>query len=185
MRPGRGHAQAVPAAMIAVVDLERVTAECNACKTAAAALRSQGHGASEPAQKALATPLETERQVDPGRDRRARRARSPTPRFRRGSRRSRPSGRPARQEMSRAAGSRCSATRHTSRSRSRDKLGPIYQQVMQQPRRQRHARSRLDAGDNAPRIDVTPDVLAALNAALPTIATTAPAPRAQQQPQGR
>ena len=34
-------------------------------------------------------------------------------------------------------------------------------------------------------LDVTNDVLAALNTALPTVATTAPAAPAQQQPQGR
>jgi hypothetical protein len=38
---------------------------------------------------------------------------------------------------------------------------------------------------SASAIDVTNDVLAALNAALPSVATTAPAAPAQQQPQGR
>jgi hypothetical protein len=34
-------------------------------------------------------------------------------------------------------------------------------------------------------LDVSNDVLTALNAALPSIATTAPAPARQTQPQGR
>ena len=52
-------AQAIPPAVVAVVDLEKVTSECNACKTAAAALRSQAT-ALQSRQTALATPLETE-----------------------------------------------------------------------------------------------------------------------------
>ena len=46
--PRAASAQAVPAAVIAVVDLEKVTADCNACKTAAAALRSQVTALAEP-----------------------------------------------------------------------------------------------------------------------------------------
>ncbi len=48
--------------MIAVVDLERVTGECNACKTAAAALRSQVT-AVQNREKTLAAPLETEQKA--------------------------------------------------------------------------------------------------------------------------
>ena len=62
-----------------------------------------------------------------------------------------------------------------------DKLGPIYQQVMTR----RGANVLMVVGATvatAQNVDVTNDVLAALNSALPTIATTAPA---QSQPQGR
>ena len=62
-----------------------------------------------------------------------------------------------------------------------DKLGPIYQQVMTR----RGANIMVEVGATlatATSVDVTNDVLAALNAALPSIATTAPA---QQAPQGR
>ena len=52
-------AQAIPGAVIAVVDLEKVTSDCNACKTASAALRSQAT-ALQSRQQALATPLQTE-----------------------------------------------------------------------------------------------------------------------------
>ena len=64
------------------------------------------------------------------------------------------------------------------------KLAPIYQQVMQR----RGANILVEIGTtlaSASAIDVTNDVLAALNAALPSLATTAPAQAQQQQPQGR
>ena len=63
------------------------------------------------------------------------------------------------------------------------KLGPIYQQVMQ--RRGSNImveRGSVLAAANA--VDVTTDVLTALNAALPSLVTTAPAAPANQ-PQGR
>ena len=62
-----------------------------------------------------------------------------------------------------------------------DKLGPIYQQVMTR----RGANIMLETGSTlatSNSVDVTNDVLAALNTALPTLATTAPA---QAAPQGR
>ena len=57
--PSAASAQAVPAAVVAVVDLDRVTQQCNACKTAQAALSSQ-ITAYQTREKSLATPLETE-----------------------------------------------------------------------------------------------------------------------------
>ena len=59
LAPSAAIAQAVPAAVIAVVDLERVTGNCNACKTASAALRSQVTSLQS-REKALAAPLQTE-----------------------------------------------------------------------------------------------------------------------------
>ncbi len=57
--PAAAQAQAVPAAVISIVDLEKVTGQCNACKTATAALQAQGT-ALQNRQKALSAPLETE-----------------------------------------------------------------------------------------------------------------------------
>ena len=57
--PSAAQAQAIPSAIVAVVDLDRVTSQCTACKTAAAALRSQATG-FENHRQALATPLQTE-----------------------------------------------------------------------------------------------------------------------------
>ena len=62
-----------------------------------------------------------------------------------------------------------------------DKLGPIYQQVMTR----RGANLLVEVGATlatSQSVDVTNDVLSALNASLPSIATTAPV---QQKPQGR
>jgi len=66
-----------------------------------------------------------------------------------------------------------------------EKLGPIYTQVMQR----RGANIMVEIGTtlaSASGIDVTTDVLTALNTAMPSLQTTAPAPaRPAQQPQGR
>ena len=58
-----------------------------------------------------------------------------------------------------------------------EKLDPIFQQVMQR----RGANVLVEQGSTlaaATAVDVTNDVLAALNSSLTTISTTAPAPRA-------
>ena len=57
--PGAAQAQAVPGAVVAVVDLEKVTSDCNACKTARATLQGQVN-AYNARKQALATPLEAE-----------------------------------------------------------------------------------------------------------------------------
>jgi Skp family chaperone for outer membrane proteins len=62
-----------------------------------------------------------------------------------------------------------------------DKLGPIYTQVMQR----RGANMMVEIGQtlaSGASLDVTNDVITALNSALPSIQTTAPAPA---KPQGR
>jgi len=56
---GSAQAQAIPAAVVAVVDLERVTSLCNACQSARATLQGQVT-ALQAREKNLATPLETE-----------------------------------------------------------------------------------------------------------------------------
>jgi len=65
-----------------------------------------------------------------------------------------------------------------------DKLGPIYSSVMQR----RGANIMVEIGQtlaSGATLDVTNDVLTALNSALPSIATTAPAAARTNQPQGR
>ena len=62
MLPSAASAQALPAAVIAVVDLDRVTQQCNACRTATAALKSQITNLQN-REKTLATPLETEQKA--------------------------------------------------------------------------------------------------------------------------
>ena len=65
-----------------------------------------------------------------------------------------------------------------------DKLNPIFAQVMQR----RGANVLVDQNATlatAASVDVTNDALTALNAALTTIQTVAPAPARPNQPQGR
>src|SRR5215210_5000330 len=60
LSPTAAAAQAVPAAVVAVVDLDKVTNSCNACKTASNTLRGQVTSL-QAREKSLAAPLETER----------------------------------------------------------------------------------------------------------------------------
>ena len=60
--PSASQAQALPAAVIAVVDLEKVTTDCTACKAARATLQGQVT-ALQNREKALAAPLETEQKA--------------------------------------------------------------------------------------------------------------------------
>jgi len=178
--PTAAQAQAIPAAVIAVVDLERVTGQCNACKTATAALRSQVSGL-QAREKALSTPLETEGKAiqtainalngkDPDAALQAR-VRAFEQKRQQGA-----------QEISRQQ-QQIQRNQQYIQQQIATKLGPIYQQVMQR----RSATVLLETGStlaSSASIDVTNDVLAGLNTALPTIATTAPA-QAQQTPPGR
>jgi len=182
--PVAASAQAIPGAVIAVVDLDRVTRDCNACKTAAAALRSRGT-ALQNRQRTLATPLETEGKsiqtaIDALQGKPADAAlqdRVKSWETRRNT---------AAQELQRSQEQLQRDQQYIAQQIS-TKLGPIYSQVMQR----RGANMLVEvsttlATSNA--LDVTNDVLAALNTALPSVQTTAPAAPAQQQrqqPQGR
>jgi Skp family chaperone for outer membrane proteins len=176
--PSVAHAQAIPGAVIAVVDLERVQSECTACKGAATALQSQA-SAIKAREQALTTPLQTEGQSiqtainalngkDPDAALQARIKAFDT---------------------KRQQGAQEIATRTQQFQRNQayvaqqiqSKLNPIYSQVMQR----RGANVLVEQGAtlaSASALDVTTDVLTALNTALPSVQTTAPA---QQAPQGR
>ena len=178
LAPAAAKAQAIPAAVIAVVDLEKVTSDCNACKTASASLRSQVT-ALQNRQKTLAGPLETEQKAlqaavealkgaQPDAALQAR-VRAFQQREQQGS-----------QELQRQQ-QQLQRNQAYIQQQIAQKLGPIYQQVMQR----RGATIMLEQGATlaaSNSVNVTSDVVAALNAALPSIQTTAPA---QQQPQGR
>ena len=60
LAPAAASAQAIPPATIAVVDLDKVSSTCNACRTAQATLQGQVNALQGP-RNALATPLQTER----------------------------------------------------------------------------------------------------------------------------
>jgi len=176
--PTAASAQAVPAAVIAVVDLERVTASCNACKTANAALTSQVN-ALKTRQQTLAAPLSTEGQALEAAGK-ALNGKAPDAALQARAKAYQTKLQQAQQEMARQEEQIRRNQAHIQKQIG-DKLGPIYQQVMTR----RGANVLLEAGTtlaSSNSVDVTNDVLAGLNSALPTIATTAPA---TQQPQGR
>jgi len=176
--PSAATAQALPAAVVAVVDLDRVTAECNACKTAQAALKSQVQ-AYQSREQALATPLETEQKsIQAAVD--ALKGKEPDAALKTRIEGFQRKQQQAAQELS-TQQRQIQANQQYIQKQIQDKLSPIYQQVMQR----RGANLLVEVGTTlatAQNVDVTNDVLAALNASLPTLVTTAPAAPA---PQGR
>jgi outer membrane protein len=178
LAPTAASAQNIPPAVIAVVNLERVTAECTSCRSASAALRSQVT-ALENRQRALATPLETEaKSIQAAVD--ALKGAQPDAALQARVRAFQQRQQQGSQEVQRQQ-QQIQRNQAYIQQQIGQKLGPIYQQVMQR----RGANLMVETGTTlaaGSSLDVTNDVLAALNAALPTIATTAPA---QAQPQGR
>ena len=181
--PSAASAQAIPSAVVAVVDLEKVTSECNACKTAAAALRSQAT-ALQSRQTALATPLETEgKSIQAAVD--ALNGKEPDAALQTRAKAWQSKRDAAAQEITRGE-QQLQRNQAYINQQVRDKLGPIYSQVMQR----RGANIMVESGATlatATSVDVTNDVLTALNSAMPTIVTQAPAQATTQrkQPQGR
>ena len=176
--PSAATAQALPSAVVAVVDLDRVTSECNACKTAQAALRSQVQ-AYQSREQALAAPLETEQKsIQAAID--ALKGKEPDAALKNRVQAFQNKQQQAAQELS-TQQRQIQANQAYIQKQIQDKLNPIYQQVMTR----RGANLLVEVGTTlatAQNVDVTNDVLAALNAALPTLVTTAPTPPA---PQGR
>ena len=181
--PSAGHAQAIPGAVVAVVDLDKVTSACNACKTAAAALRSQAT-AFESRRQALATPLQTEgKSIQAAVD--ALGGKDPDAALQARARAFQTKQQQAEQELS-AQQQQIQRNNQYIQKQIAEKLGPIYTQVMQK----RGANLMVEVGSTlatGASLDVSNDVVTALNSALPTIQTTAPAApaRPQNQPQGR
>ena len=176
--PSAATAQALPNAVVAVVDLDRVTAECNACKTAQAALKSQVQS-YQGREQALAAPLETEQKsIQAAVD--ALKGKEPDAALKTRIEAFQRKQQQAAQELS-TQQRQIQANQQYIQKQIQDKLSPIYQQVMQR----RGANLLVEVGSTlatSRTVDVTGDVLAALNAALPSLVTTAPA---QPQPQGR
>jgi outer membrane protein len=179
--PQAATAQNVPAAVIAVVDLDKVTTDCNACKTARATLQGQVT-ALQNREKALAAPLEAEGKAiqtainalngkDPDAALQAR-----VKAFQ--SKREQGAEEIAKQQQQIQRNSAYVS------QQIQAKLNPIYQQVMQR----RGANILMEVGATlatSRTIDVTNDVLTALNTAMPSVSPPAPAQAQQQQPQGR
>lgn len=181
--PTAASAQAVPAAVIAVVDLEKVQSQCNACKNALAALRAQAT-AQENREKALVGPLQTEQKsIQAAID--ALGGKEPDAALKARATQFQTRYENAQQEAGRG---RTQLQRNQAyiAQQIQAKLGPIYTSVMQR----RGANLMLETGQTLATttgVDVTADVLAALNVALPTVVTIAPAAPAQPKPtpQGR
>ncbi len=178
--PTAALAQALPAAVIAVTDLDRVTLECTACKTAAASLRSQAT-ALQAREKALVEPIQAEQKsiqavID------GLKGTAPDAALQARVRAFQTRQQQASEELQRSQ-TQLQRNQQYIQQQIATKLGPIYQQVMQR----RGATIMLETGATlaaSNSVDVTSEVLTALNTAMPTVATTAPA-QPQQKPQGR
>ena len=178
--PSAASAQAIPAAVVAVVDLEKVQSQCTACKTAAAALRSQVQALQTRGQS-LGTPLQTEQKsIQSAID--ALNGKEPDAALQARITAFQNKQQQGQQEITRQQ-TQIQRNQQYIAQQIQTKLGPIYQQVMQR----RGANVMVEAGTtlaSSAGLDVTNDVLTALNAQLPSVVTTAPA-QAQQKPQGR
>jgi Skp family chaperone for outer membrane proteins len=181
--PAAAHAQAIPPAIIAVVDLDRVSSECNACKTAAATLRSQ-QSSFESRRQALAAPLQTEgKSIQAAVD--ALNGKEPDAALQARAKAFQAKQQQGVEELQRQA-QQLERNQAYVNQQIRDKLNSVYTPVMQK----RGANMIVEIGTtlaSSAGLDVTNDVLAALNTAMPSLQTTAPAAAAkpQQQPQGR
>lgn len=179
--PAAARAQAVPAATVAVVDVDRVRSSCNACRTAIATLKSQA-AAEESREKALSTSLESERaSIQAAVD--ALKGKEPDAALQARIKAFQTKGQQAQAEVERGR-AQIAANQQYIVKQIDDKMNPIFGQVLQR----RGANIMVDQNATlatATSVDVTNDVLTALNAALPSIATTAPAPARTSQPQGR
>ena len=176
--PTAAHAQAIPAAVVAVVDLDRVSSECNACKTAAASLRSEAT-AFQSKRDSIASSLQTEQKsIQTAVE--ALKGKQPDAALQTRIKNFQAKAQQDEQDLA-TQQRQIQANQQYIQKQIADKLGPIYQQVMQR----RGANLMMEVGATlatTQSVDVTNDVLTALNSALPKIVTTAPAP---QKPQGR
>lgn len=178
LAPSAAGAQAIPAAVVAVVDLDRVTTDCTACKTASAALKGQVTALTN-RETQLAGPLKAEGQaIQKAID--ALGGKAPDAALEARIKAFQGKQQSGAAELGRQQ-QQVQRNQAYIQQQIQTKLGPIYQQVMQR----RGANVLMEVGSTlatSASVDVTADVVSALNAALPTLQTTAPA---QAQPQGR
>jgi outer membrane protein len=174
-------AQPIPAAVIAVVDVDRVVGECNACKTAAASLRSQV-ATLQSREKSLATPLQTEKSsIQTAIN--ALKGAAPDAALQARIQAFQAKQQSGADELQRGQDQIQANSRYVQKQIS-DKLGPVYSSVM----KSRGATVLMDANSTlaaAQSLDVTADVLAGLNASLTSLSVNAPAAAAAPKNQGR
>jgi len=174
-------AQRVPAAQVAVVDLARVGRECNACKTAGTALQSQVTAFNNRRQQ-LNTQLQPER-TSLQTAINALNGKQPDAALTQRIQAFQQKEVAAAQELEKQQAQIQRNQAYISQQINA-KLAPLLQPAMDK----RGANILLDSDAAlkfASTVDVTNDVLAALNAVLTSVATTAPAQPAQTAPQGR
>lgn len=186
--PGAAFAQRVPAAVIAVVDTDRVYRECNACRAAQTQLTAQVTSAQQRAQ-ALGQPIQTEGQSIEEAARAAAKQQGAARTAAETSLQQRVTAlqtrqNSANQELARLQQNIQSTQAHVLQQINQ-RLNPIITQVMTA----RGANIAIDTNATLARaqgVDVTADVLAALNQQLPSVSVTPLPQQAQpQQPAGR
>jgi outer membrane protein len=173
-------AQSVPAAKVAVVDLERIGRDCTACKAASATLQSQVT-AFNSRRQALAAQLTPERTALTTAVN-ALNGKDPDAALRTRIQAFQQKEAAAQQELERTQGQIQRNQAYVSQQVNA-KLVPLLQPAMER----RGANVLMDTGAAlrfGSTLDITNDLMASLNAALPSVVTTAPA-QAQQTPQGR
>jgi Skp family chaperone for outer membrane proteins len=188
MLPGAAQAQSrTPAAVVVVVDSGRISNECNACRTAAGQIQAMITSAQQRAQQ-LGQPLQTEQQsIQQAAQAAQQQAAGPARTAAENSLRQRLQALQVRNETVNQELARMDQNIQSVRAnvvrQINERLSPIYTQVMNA-----HGASLVLDTDatlaHAPALDVTAEVLASLNAALPSLSVT-PLPQQQQQPQGR
>ena len=169
-------AQAIPAAIVVVVDTQQIFAECTACKSAQTQLQSQAAAIQERA-KALGEPLQAEAEAI----QKAVGGKAPDAALQTRIRALQTKEGSANQEIQ---GRQQTFARNRAyvAEQINAKLNPIISQVMQK----RGANIAVDQGATlaaASSLDVTADVLAQLNTQLPSVGVNAPA--APAKPTGR
>lgn len=179
--PQAAFAQAVPAAQIAVVNLERLYRECTACKAANTQLQSQGTGFQTRRQQ-LTTQLQTEAQslqTAVG----ALAGKQPDAALQARIQAFQTKQQQAEQELGNRE-QQIQRNRAHVLQQINARLDPILTSVMAR----RGANVMIDAGQTLksnPSLDVTNEVLAQLNTALPSVSVNAPAQAQTTPPQGR
>ena len=180
--PAAVSAQSIPGAIVAVVDLEKVSSQCNACKTANATLQGQLNGLKS-REAALATPLQAEQKAIQAAIDKLTQGQEPDAALQARIKAFQTKQQQGAQELQRQQQAIQRNQAYISQQISA-KLGPIYQQVMQR----RGANVMVEIGAtlaSGASLDVTNDVVTALNAQLPSVQTTAPPQAQQPRPQGR
>ena len=168
--PNLATAQALPAVTIGYIDLQKVVADCNACKAAATALTSQENAIKARA-RTLGTPLEAEQKAIQA----AIDAKNGEPDA---ALQARITAFQTKQQQGSQEVQRSQATLQRNAAYVQQQILAKLFPIMDQVRAKRGAGIIVNTSDVLsvdPRLDLTADALAALNAGLPSVSTTAPA----------